>query len=82
MAFIVITCNIVVTWALLDTTWPESWTRLSMILLIQGGYWAIMGLSFLIGYLIWRRKSRPLVQHLNRIIDEMRTDETPMNVIS
>jgi len=79
MIFIVLTCNIVVTWALLDTTWPESWTRLAIVLVIQGGYWAIMALSFLIGYLIWCRKSRPLVQNLTRIIDEMRTDETSTN---
>jgi hypothetical protein len=82
MVFIVLACDIVVTWALLDTTWPASWTRLAVILLIQAGYWAIMALSFLIGYLTWRRKSRPLVQNLTRIIDEMRTDETPMNEIS
>lgn len=82
MAFIILTCNIVVTWALLDTTWPASWTRLASVLVIQGGYWAIMALSFLVGYLTWRRKSRPLVQNLTRIIDEMRTDETPMNEIT
>lgn len=81
MIFIVLTCDIVVTWALLDTTWPASWTRLAIILVIQGGYWATMSLSFLIGYLVWCKKSRPLVRNLTRVIDELRTDETSTNDI-
>jgi hypothetical protein len=76
MIFIVLTCDIVVTWALLDRTWPESWSLLMTILVIQAGYFAIMGISFLIGYLTWRRKSHPLVMNLTRMIEELKKDET------
>ncbi len=80
MVFIVVVTDIVVTWAMLDdTSFPESWSLLTSILVIQAGYYAIMSLSYLIGYLIWRKKSRPLVRNLTRIIDELRTDETPIN---
>jgi len=78
--FIILTCDLVVTWALIDdTSFPESWSLLTSILVIQAFYYAIMGLSFLVGYLIWRKKSRPLVRNLARIIDELRTDESPIN---
>jgi hypothetical protein len=80
MVFIIVVTDIVVTWAMLDdTSFPESWSLLTSILVIQAGYYAIMSLSYLIGYLIWRKKSRPLVRNLTRIIDELRTDETPIN---
>ncbi len=76
MVFIVVVTDIVVTWALLDdTSFPESWSLLTSILVIQAGYFAIMSLSYLIGYLIWRKKSRPLVRNLTRIIDELKRDE-------
>ncbi|MFO7616140.1 MAG: hypothetical protein R6V75_02730 [Bacteroidales bacterium] len=74
--FIVLSCDIVVTWALADNHWPASWNMLTTILVIQAGYFTIMGLSFLVGYLIWRKKSRPLVRNLTRIIDELRRDDT------
>ena len=77
--FIIFATDLVVTWALADNHWPASWSLLTTILVIQAGYFVIMGLSFLAGYLIWRRKSRPLVRNLTRIIEELRTDETPVN---
>ncbi|MFH0761716.1 MAG: hypothetical protein V2A67_09470 [Bacteroidota bacterium] len=76
MIFIVLASDIVITWALLDTTWPETWSRLTVIFVIQANYFAIMGLSFLIGYLTWRRKSHPLVRNLTRMIEELKKDET------
>ncbi len=78
VVFIVGFTDIVVTWALVTDITAE-WSLLTKILVIQAGYFTIMSLSFLIGYLIWRKKSRPLVRNLTRIIDEMRADETPMN---
>lgn len=79
LVFIILTCDIAVTWALMDHSWPASWSLLVKILVIQAGYYAVMAIAFLIGYLIWRRNSRPLVRNLTRIIEELRIDETPMN---
>jgi Ca2+/Na+ antiporter len=75
LIFIVLTCDIVVTWALADENWPASWSLLEVILVIQAGYYAIMGISYLIGYLVWRKKSRPLVRNLTALIEEFRREE-------
>ena len=72
--FIVITCDVVVTWALADQTWPANWTRLATILVIQAGYFTIMAISYLVGYLIWRKKSRPLVRNLTMLIEEFKRE--------
>jgi len=79
MVFIIVVCDIVVTWALIDHSWPAHWTLTQVILFNQAWYFAVMGISFLAGYLIWRKKSRPLVRNLTRIIDELRSDETSVN---
>ena len=78
--FIVTVTDGVVTWALVPDIFPN-WSLAGRILFIQANYFALMGISFLIGYLVWRRKSLPLVRNLTRVIDEMRRDETPMNDI-
>lgn len=76
MLFIIGVTDIVVTWALVDDHFfPESWSQLKVILSIQAGYFATMGISFLVGYLIWRKKSRPMVRNLTRIIDELTKEE-------
>jgi hypothetical protein len=72
--FIVVTCDIMVTWVLAEHTWPGSWSLLAIILVIQAGYYSIMGLSYLLGYLIWRKKSRPLVRNLTRLIEEFKRE--------
>ncbi len=72
--FIVITCDVVVTWALADQTWPANWTRLTTILVVQVGYFTIMAISYLVGYLIWRKKSRPLVRNLTMLIEEFKRE--------
>ncbi|MFA6125862.1 MAG: hypothetical protein WC699_01025 [Bacteroidales bacterium] len=72
--FIVLVSDFAVTWALTDQTWPVSWSLLETILVIQAGYFAVMGISYLIGYLVWRKKSRPLVRNLTRLIDEFRQE--------
>jgi uncharacterized membrane protein YbaN (DUF454 family) len=73
--FIVLTCDVAVTWALADHTWPATWSRLTIILVIQAGYITFMGYSYLVGYLIWRKKSRPLVRNLTRLIEEFKREE-------
>ncbi|MCX6224373.1 MAG: hypothetical protein NTV01_06415 [Bacteroidia bacterium] len=72
--FIVLTCDIVVTWALTEQTWPANWSLLTIILVIQAGYYSVMGISYLIGYLIWRKKSRPLVRNLTILIEEFKRE--------
>jgi len=74
MIFIVLTCDVVVTWALIDAAWPATWNVLTIILVVQAGYFSLMSVSYLIGYLIWRKKSRPLVWNLTKLIDELRGD--------
>lgn len=75
LIFIVLTCDVVVTWALTDQTWPASWSLLTIILVIQAAYYAIMGISYLIGYLVWRKKSRPLVRNLTMLIEEFKRED-------
>lgn len=67
--------DIVVTWAMLDDKFLSDHSMIVRILLIQSGYFLIIGTSFLIGYVTWRRKSMPLVRNLSRIIDELQMDE-------
>ncbi len=74
--FLVIACDVIVTWVMLDSSWFIGWSLLLKIVVIQLSYFAIMALSLLVGFLIWRRKSRPLVRNLTRIIEELRRDET------
>lgn len=74
LVFIVLTCDMVVTWALAERTWPVGWSLLTIILVIQAGYYAIMGISYLIGYLVWRKKSRPLVINLTMLIEELKSE--------
>ena len=74
--FLVIFCDIIVTWVMLDSSWFVGWTLLLKIVVIQFSYFAIIALSLFVGFLIWRKKSRPLVRNLNRIIEELRRDET------
>jgi hypothetical protein len=74
LVFIVLTCDIVVTWALAEDTWPVSWSLLTIILVIQAGYYSVMGISYLIGYLVWRKKSRPLVRNLTILIEEFKRE--------
>jgi len=74
LIFIVFVSDVVVTWALSDQIWPAYWSLLTIILVIQAGYFTVMGISYLIGYLIWRRKSRPLVQNLTRLIEEFKRE--------
>jgi hypothetical protein len=75
LIFIVLTCDVVVTWALAEQDWPANWSLLTVILVIQAGYYTIMGISYLIGYLIWRKKSRPLVRNLTILIEEFKSDK-------
>jgi hypothetical protein len=75
IVFIVLVSDVAVTWALTEQTWPASWSLLTVILVIQAGYYAIMGISYLIGYLIWRKKSRPLVRNLTMLIEEFKREE-------
>jgi hypothetical protein len=63
--------DIVVTWAILDDHLLVDSSLAVRILVVQAGYFLIMGISFLIGYRSWCRKSRPLVRNLSRIIEEM-----------
>lgn len=74
LIFIVTSCDVVVTWALTERTWPAGWSLLTTILVIQAGYFTIMGISYLIGYLIWRKKSRPLVRNLTMLIEEFKRE--------
>lgn len=67
--------DIVVTWALIDDKFLSDYSLVIRILLVQSVYFLTMGISFLIGYVTWRRKSMPLVHNLNRIIDELGKDE-------
>jgi hypothetical protein len=67
--------DIVVTWAILEDNLLKDSSLIIRILVIQAVYFSIMGISFLIGYLSWRKKSRPLVRNLNRIIEELQEDE-------
>jgi hypothetical protein len=68
--------DVVVSWALLDDHFLADYALMTRILLIQAGYFAIMGISFLIGYASWRRKSWPLVKNLTRIIEELEQEES------
>jgi type IV secretory pathway VirB2 component (pilin) len=63
--------DIVVTWAILDDKLLQDSSLIIRILVIQAGYFLVMGISFLIGYISWRRKSMPLVRNLTRIIEEL-----------
>lgn len=63
--------DFVVTWAMVDENFLSEMGLASRILIIQAGYFLIMGISFMIGYYSWRKKSRPLVRNLTRIIEEM-----------
>jgi len=72
--FIVLVCDVVVTWSLMDATWPATWSTLTIILVIQAGYLVLMAVSYLIGYLIWRKKSRPLVRNLTKLIEELKEE--------
>jgi Ca2+/Na+ antiporter len=74
IVFIVLVSDIAVTWALTGQTWPASWSLLTIILVIQAGYYAIMSISYLVGYLVWRKKSRPLVRNLTILIEEFRRE--------
>jgi hypothetical protein len=65
---------VVTTWSLADHTWPGNWSLITIILVIQAGYFSVMGISYTIGYLIWRKKSRPLVRNLTRLIDEFKQE--------
>jgi hypothetical protein len=79
LVFVIVVCDIVVTWAMIDHQWPDHWTLTQIILFHQAWYFGVMAVSFLAGYLIWRKKSRPLVRNLTRIIDELSSDETSVN---
>ena len=50
---------------------PENWTDNQKILIIQVVYWGIMGISALVGYLIWRVRYRPLWLALNQMTEEL-----------
>jgi uncharacterized membrane protein HdeD (DUF308 family) len=63
--------DIVVTWAILDDKFMSDHSLIIRILVVQSGYFLMMGTSFLIGYLSWRKKSMPLVRNLTRIIEEL-----------
>lgn len=67
--------DIVVTWAIIDDKVLLGYTLIIRVLLIQAGYFLIMGISFLTGYLSWCKKSRPLVRNLTRIIEELEREE-------
>ena len=67
--------DIVVTWAIIDDKFLADYSLIIKILLVQAVYFITMGISFLIGYTTWRRKSMPLVHNLNRIIEELKKDE-------
>jgi hypothetical protein len=67
--------DIVVTWAILDDHFLIEQSLFLRILLVQTGYFLIMVTSFLIGYFSWRKKSRPLVRNLSRIIEELQKEE-------
>ncbi len=67
--------DIVVTWAMLDDKFLSDYSQIIRILIIQSAYFLTMGISFLIGYITWRRKSMPLVHNLTRIIEEMEQGE-------
>lgn len=66
--------DIVITWAILEDDFLRDHSLTVRILVIQAGYFLIMGISFVIGYVTWRRKSRPLVLNLTRIIEELEKD--------
>ena len=42
------------------------------ILAIQGVYWAIMFIAGIIGYLIWRKRSRPIWKDAKTLLEELR----------
>jgi hypothetical protein len=63
--------DIVVTWAIIEDHLLHDYSLIISILMIQSGYFLLMGTSFLVGYLSWRKKSRPLVRNLTRIIEEL-----------
>lgn len=67
--------DIVVTWAILDDHLLKDSSLAIRIMVIQLGYFLVMGVSYLIGYRSWCRKSRPLVRNLTRIIEELERDE-------
>jgi amino acid permease len=75
LVFIIVVSDIVVTWAMIDHNWPDHWTLTQVILFNQAWYFAVIVLSFLIGYMIWRKKTLPLVRNLTRIIDELRSGD-------
>ncbi len=63
--------DIVVTWAILEDHFLKDYSLIVRILVVQAIYFLMMGISFLIGYFSWKRKSRPLVRNLTRIIEEL-----------
>jgi len=67
--------DIVITWAMIEDHFLQDHSLIIRILVIQAGYFLLMSTSFLIGYLSWRKKSRPLVRNLTRIIEELEKDE-------
>jgi hypothetical protein len=66
--------DIVVTWAMLDDSFLSGYDLIIRILIIQSAYFLTMGISFMIGYITWRRKSMPLVHNLTRIIEELQKE--------
>jgi hypothetical protein len=76
LIFLVGATDIVVTWAILEDHFFRDHSLLFRILIFQAGYFLTMGISFLIGYFSWRRRSRPLVRNLTRIIEELERDES------
>jgi predicted nucleic acid-binding Zn ribbon protein len=42
------------------------------ILAIQGVYWAIMFIAGIIGYLIWRKRSRPIWKDAKTLLEELK----------
>lgn len=45
---------------------------LGKILAIQGVYWAIMFIAGIIGYLIWRKRSRPIWKDAKTLLEELK----------
>ncbi len=42
------------------------------ILVIQAFYWGLMALAGFVGYLIWRRRSRPIWRDARKLLDELK----------
>jgi glucan phosphoethanolaminetransferase (alkaline phosphatase superfamily) len=50
---------------------PQQWDNFSRSLIVFGIYMFFIGLAILIGQLIWRKNNRPMVQHINKMLEEL-----------